>query len=123
MPRLFALLFTISLASCVSTLTSEPSGRVRFALNDEPHLGLHFESESEQFIVPEYENDADAIVASRAWRRGIDEGHFVAGFRLFCDCRGYYFDRDGRRWFKVAEARFYFEKLSGSTTPPLREPD
>lgn len=114
MSRIASLLLAAGLASCATTFPSERKmEHVRLVMSDEPHLGLNFANESDRFILPDFENESDAHAASREWQRGIDEGYFSRGLDLFCDCKGEYFSRNGRIWFKVAEARFYFEKFSG----------
>ena len=114
MCRIASLLLAAGLASCASAFPSETKMvDVKLVVSDEPHLGLNFANESDRFILPDFEDENDAFAASREWQRGIDEGYFSRGLDLFCDCRGEYFSRDGRTWFKVAKARFYFERFSG----------
>jgi hypothetical protein len=112
--RQFTYLFLgFSLAACASISSGEKKMKeIKFAVSFEPHLGLNFQNQSEQFIPPEFANDADAYTASREWQRGIDEGYFEKGLSLFCQCEGQYVLRSGRKVFQVNKAKYYFIKFT-----------
>ena len=109
--RTVAVVCAMALMGCA---TAAPGSRgmetVEFSVGFNYDDGYYFQRKSEiVFIMPEFTNGSDGHSIGREWERGEKDGSFANGKVLFCNCRGEYFTRNNRTWFRVIEAHYFFD--------------
>lgn len=112
---LLLLAFAGDPVTAQETSNQESIEEVDFIINQEQHIGVYFDSATQQFIRPAFLTDQDNRTFFRVWKEY--EKNFSPGNILRCKCKGKYYEDNGVRWFQVYRAEYYKEMRQDPAAP------